>query len=169
MGLFTAAIGCDPKAYALTVPHLVCELLNEDEGANEDVAGGNILLELLVVLGVTELLEEVAHHLIAHILVGGVDVVDGRRESRLVLRLQHSVHNLHHHAAISLRDNTASLWVDVCVAAAHHTACPQSMMGTHFPQQWTLRECTEKQLSGAGMQVQVQLKWGEADKGGGSW
>ena len=93
--------------------NLVSQLLDEDEGADEEVAARHVLLELGVVLGVTQLLQQVAHHLRACVrrcgarrrrgrtrLVGDVgallvQVAHGGGERRLVLRLQHDVHDAH--------------------------------------------------------------------------
>ena len=47
--------------------HLLSQLLNEDEAANEDVGIRNVLLELLIVLPVPELLQQVPDHLEAHL------------------------------------------------------------------------------------------------------
>mmetsp|Transcript_12457 Transcript_12457/g.34666 ORF Transcript_12457/g.34666 Transcript_12457/m.34666 type:complete len:540 (-) Transcript_12457:608-2227(-) len=59
--------GVEPLPLGLHgVDHLVGELLDEDQRADEHVRGLDVLLELLVILRVPELLEEVAHNLDAH-------------------------------------------------------------------------------------------------------
>ena len=53
----------------------------------------NPCLERLDVLGVAQLLQQVPHHLDAHHRVVGVQRVHRGRQRRLILRLQHHVHN----------------------------------------------------------------------------
>eukprot|EP00955_Chlamydomonas_euryale_P001091 12527-Chlamydomonas_euryale.AAC.5 len=62
--------------------HLISKLLNEDEGADEDVCIGNILLERLKVVGVAQLLQQVAHDLEAYLLGASVRCGEGRRWRR---------------------------------------------------------------------------------------
>ena len=88
---------------------LLGELLDEDEGANEDVRRLDILLHRREVLRVAKLLEEVAGNLEAHLVVGGVELVHGGGERGLVLGLEHDVHNLDHDAALRLGDDAAHL------------------------------------------------------------
>ena len=59
---------CTPWQRDSSVPHLVSQLLNEDEAADEDIGVRNVLLELLIVLAIPQLLQEVSHHLKAHLL-----------------------------------------------------------------------------------------------------
>eukprot|EP00959_Pyramimonas_sp_CCMP1952_P262390 5486425-Pyramimonas_sp.AAC.1 len=53
---------------------LLGELLHEDERAHEDVGALEVLLQLLLHAGVTDLFQEIAHTLRAHALVGLVDL-----------------------------------------------------------------------------------------------
>lgn len=62
--------------------HLLCKLLNENEGADEDVGLADILLKVLEIASIPELLKKVAHHLDAHLLVCGVDVLHSCRQSK---------------------------------------------------------------------------------------
>lgn len=47
--------------------HLLCQLLDKDQAADEDVGVSDVLLELLIVLVVAQLLQQVSHHLDAHL------------------------------------------------------------------------------------------------------
>ena len=92
---------------------LLGELLDEDERADEDVGALHILLQHGEVLGVAELLEEVAGHLEAHLVVVGVEGVDRRGECGLVLGLEHDVDNLDHGAAFGVGDDAANRGIHV--------------------------------------------------------
>ena len=92
---------------------LLGELLDEDERADEDVGALHILLQHGEVLGVAELLEEVAGHLEAHLVVVGVEGVDRRGERGLVLGLEHDVDNLDHGAAFGVGDDAANRGIHV--------------------------------------------------------
>ena len=68
--------------------------LHKDEGADEDVRVGDVLLELLEVARVAQLLKDVSGALDRHIGLARVDALARGREGRLVLRFQHHVHHL---------------------------------------------------------------------------
>mmetsp|Transcript_17534 Transcript_17534/g.48843 ORF Transcript_17534/g.48843 Transcript_17534/m.48843 type:complete len:660 (+) Transcript_17534:2749-4728(+) len=91
---------------------LLSQLLNENQGADEDVGSLHILLERLHVVGITELFQQVSHHLKADLIVLGVDVLHGVGQGGLVLGLKHHVHHLHAHAvALVLGHHPAQLGV----------------------------------------------------------
>jgi hypothetical protein len=99
--------------------HLLGQLLDEDQGADEDVGGLQVLLEGLEVGLIAQLLQQVAHDLVRHLAVLGVDVLHRLRERRLVLRLQHDVHHLDLDAAIhGLGHDAPRLGVDAGEPAA---------------------------------------------------
>ena len=99
--------------------NLICELLNEDKRANENVCRGNILLECLEILDITKFLKEVAYDLNAHLAALGVDVLYGGRQAALVLRLQYNVNKLNLCASMSLRNNAPGLRIHAGEATAY--------------------------------------------------
>mmetsp|Transcript_54202 Transcript_54202/g.128743 ORF Transcript_54202/g.128743 Transcript_54202/m.128743 type:complete len:620 (-) Transcript_54202:301-2160(-) len=101
--------------------NLLSELLHEDERADEDVGRLDVGLERLERRGVAQLLEEVPHRLDTHVVLASVDALARHGHRRLVLRLEHNVHNLELLAPVDvLRDDTAILGV----ASGEESAAP---------------------------------------------
>ena len=91
------------------VGDLLGQLLDEDEGTDEDVGLLDVLLELLVGGVVAELLEEVADALDGHVLRAGVDALDGAGHGGLVLRFQDDVDDLHDGPIAGILGNDAAV------------------------------------------------------------
>ena len=99
------------KFASCAASYLLSQLLNKNEGANEDVGICQVCLEALEVDIVTKLLQQVTNKLKAHGLVAGVDRLHCCCQGRLVLGLEHGVDHLDLHTAVDLGDDTAQLLV----------------------------------------------------------
>lgn len=94
---------------------LLGELLDEDEGSDEDVGVRDIGLELLHGVLVPQLLEQITYALYGHVLASGIDPLDGGRHGGLVLGLEDDVDYLvGRTSGWILRDNATGLRVGCC-------------------------------------------------------
>mmetsp|Transcript_36598 Transcript_36598/g.79886 ORF Transcript_36598/g.79886 Transcript_36598/m.79886 type:complete len:369 (-) Transcript_36598:272-1378(-) len=98
-------------ARAHDLDQLLGQLLHEDEGADEDVRILEVPPEILLDVGVADLLEEVAHTLRTDAAVALVDLAHCGCHRGLVLRFEHDVHNLH------------ALLAGTLLLRGHHAAC----------------------------------------------
>jgi len=85
--------------------YLLSQLLDENQGANEDVSVGDVLPHLLKGRGVSKFFQEVAHALHADIFLLLVNAGASGGEGGLVLGLEHHVDDLELLAAVGGGDH----------------------------------------------------------------